>query len=126
MRLSLGHLIVKAQALFLSMGSFSVHLCWVSLCRGRDVVGPGILHFVVMNLCLSKPCSSMGLGEAGAEGNSEEPDPTVLAVPLEGREHPYHAKHPIYLGLSTSHRCGFDGMDYLGLRKVLSWAMGAL
>lgn len=44
MRQGLGQLAVKAQVLFLFMGSFSVHLCWVTSCHGRDVAGSGMLH----------------------------------------------------------------------------------
>lgn len=91
MRPCLGHFVVKAQALSLSMDSFAVHICWMSSYHGRDVARPGMLQFGVMNLCPSKLHSSVGLGKAGTEESSEEPDPTVLTVPLEGREHPHHA-----------------------------------
>lgn len=70
------------------MGSFPIYLCWVRLCLGRDVVRPGMPQFGVMNLCPSTLHSSRSLGKPGAEGSSEEPHPTVLAVPLEGRNIP--------------------------------------
>lgn len=88
MKLDLGQFVVKARGLSLSMDSFPVRLCWVSSYHARDVARPGMLQFEVMNLWPSKPHSSVCLGEAGAEGGSEEPDPTVLAVPLERQEHP--------------------------------------
>lgn len=110
MRLGLGHFVVKARVLSLSTDSFPVHFCCVSSCHGRDVVRLGMLAFGIMNLCPSKLLSSVGLGKSGTKGSSEEPDPTVLTIPLEGREHPHHAS-PICSGSSTSLRCGFDGVD---------------
>lgn len=83
---------------------------FVSWCRDGAVPRPWMLQLGVMNLCLSKLCSSMGLGQPRAEGSSGEPEPTVLAVPLEGRNM-LPTPVPICPGLSPSPRCGFGGVD---------------